>query len=135
MAWYANLIYKKPNLDDGNIELKIEFTNGSLSFTEVFFVKNLTLDNFKNMIRTRLNNLNNIQNLYVNINTGSIDVSQEVVELPQEEQNFINDLSLLNRLTNGYNLGVVGSDNSYLINVKTRVISGLEANLGWNKYL
>jgi len=136
MAWSANLIYKKPNLANANVELKIEFTNGNLSFTEIFFIKNLNFDSFKNMIRQRLNSLDNIQNLYTNINTGSFDVSQpSTPSVPEDETNFINDLSLLKRLTNGYNLAVVGSDLSYLVNTKIRVTSGLLANLNWNKYL
>lgn len=134
--WTAKLIEKKYSKED--LKVKIEYSNGIDIINKIYSISEPNKDVIKNIIRNKIQNLNALKDLNSTFVKGDIDLTVTPtipIVLPADEKAFIEDLSLLIKLKSAVDLELIQTDDSKLINVRTRVITALNNNPLWIKYI
>ena len=134
--WTAKLIEKKYSKE--NLKVEIEYSNGIDIINKIYSISEPNKDIIKNIIRNKIQNLNALKDLNTTFVKGDIDLTVTPaipIVLPADEQAFIEDLELLIRLKSAVDLELIQTDDSKLINVRTRVITALNDNPTWIKYI
>ena len=136
--WTAKLIKKNYIKGDDKIEVIVEYTDGVDTINQTYKITNPSREILKEIIKEKIENLNNLENLDNTLVKGEIDLTETPIipiALSDEEKTFIENLKLFEKLKKMADYGLIQSDDSKFVNIKTQVIATLNNNPEWIKYI